>query len=131
MHKLIGEPAINVVGRQYIPGLILGGGAEFTLSEKISIELDAEFRTVIHALYEISFPVLVKLKQLFHSSFYLLGGGDLSYIIWAGSSWRFDYGVVFGGGIELKKLTPISYIEIRCHIRSIAFTLALVLAFSL
>ena len=172
-HKLAIEHEAQGVGLnsgwKYRPGFLLGGQAEFILSENISIELDGlyfqkrsahehwdsvnqENQISIYVLHEISFPVLVKFKHLFNSSFYILGGGEFAYIIAGSENGRFDYGAVFGGGIEVKKVIPIisfdlidygavfgggievkkvipiiSFIEIRCHIGYKADTIALVL----
>lgn len=123
-------------------GFLLGGGAEFTLSKNMSIELDGlyfqkssvfkcwhheEFRDCFCVLHEISFPVLVKFKHLFNSPFFLLGGGEFACVISEEGADKFDYGAVFGVGVEIKKI--ISSIEIRCHIGHKANTIALVLGF--
>lgn len=83
-------------------------------------------------LYKKGVGKLVKFKHLFRSSFYLFGGGEFAYVISPPRHSRLDYGdldygAVFGGGIELKKLTPLSFIEIRSHIGYKANTISLVL----
>ncbi|MFQ6052213.1 MAG: hypothetical protein ACE5K4_11050, partial [Candidatus Hydrothermarchaeota archaeon] len=114
----------------YGVGFLIGGGIEFTLSENLSIELDSlyfqkssvfeefiinteELQYPSYILHEVSFPVLIKFKHLFNSPFFLLGGGEFAF--GGGLGWGiFNYGAVFGVGIEIKKI--ISSMEMRYHI---------------
>ncbi|MFQ6070247.1 MAG: outer membrane beta-barrel protein [Candidatus Aminicenantales bacterium] len=137
---------VNLAPKSRI-GLLLGGGAEFNLSKNISFELnglyfqkrytqgiwdeEGEIQTIAFTFHEINLPLFVKFKRLFRSSFYLFGGGELAYIASGESSYKFDYGAVAGGGIELEKLIPLSSLEVRFRLGMNALTIAFILAFSL
>ncbi|MFQ6070498.1 MAG: outer membrane beta-barrel protein [Candidatus Aminicenantales bacterium] len=128
-------------------GFLLGGGAEFNLSKNISFELNGlyfqkrytqivdawteESRIIAFTVHEINLPILVKFKRLFRSPFYLFGGGELAYIASGALIYKFDYGAVAGGGIELERLIPFSSIEVRFRLGIKAITIAFILAFSL
>lgn len=86
-----------------------------------------------HILNVFSFPMLLKIKVLPDSSPYLLGGGEFSIVLSHDyklnhvgqvreeedikeSTNSFDYGLVFGGGYEIKMQVVSLFIEGRYHI---------------
>lgn len=123
-----------------VTGLLIGGGIEFNISKNIAIEIDAlyfqkgsiisvvrdEFQFIKwnYNLNVLSFPMLIKIKLRSGPSAYFLVGGELSLILThkkEGMSITenyktFDYGLIAGGGIEIKLKSSIVCLEGRYHI---------------
>ena len=116
-------------------GLLLGGGIEFNVSKNIAIEIDALYfqkGSIIKAngvldwnydLNVVSFPILIKIKLRSGPPAYFLGGGELSLILKherdgydiTEDTKTFDYGLVTGGGIEIKIKNSTVCLEGRYH----------------
>jgi len=120
-----------------VSGLLMGAGLEFNLSKNIAIEIDAlyfqkgsnikEVHEVFIWNYDLSvasIPILIKIKPLSSLSAYFLGGGELSIILThkqngisiTDGTETFDYGLVMGGGIEIKIKNNIVCLEGRYHL---------------
>lgn len=117
---------------KYKTGFLMGGGVEFSLIKKISIEIDAlffqkgsniEHRDLIYHIKSkenlnvISIPILLRIKSFNGSSPYILGGCELSLILpHEENTKNFDCGLVFGGGFEMKLSKVSLFIEGRYHL---------------
>jgi hypothetical protein len=111
---------------QFVAGILVGGGIEFSLSRTIALEVDGlffqkgtmiEFRygneVTGHPIYrmnELSFPAFLKIYLRPGTSPYLLGGGEIGFVLAHQSdphnyglvSQRTEYGLVFGAGFRQK-----------------------------
>ena len=132
---IVGDYEIN-----FISGLLIGGGIEFNVSKNIAIEIDAlffqkgsivsvaedefQFLKWDYGLNALSFPILIKIKLRSGPSAYFLGGGELSFILThkengnniSEDTETFDYGLIAGGGIEIKLKNSIVCLEGRYHL---------------
>ena len=132
--RIVGDYEINSV-----TGLLIGGGIEFNVSKNIAIEIDALYfqkGSIISAVKDeiqilkwnydlnaLSFPMLIKIKLRSGPSAYFLGGGELSLILThkidgmniTENYKTFDYGLIAGGGIEIKMKKSIVCLEGRYH----------------
>jgi hypothetical protein len=118
-------------------GFLFGAGFEFSISKNISIEIDElylqkgcdikfrespDFRWN-YTLNIFSIPVLLKIKPLSKPKVYILGGPEFSYILSHKENGRsitentkiFDFGIVLGGGFEIKMSNNSLFIEGRYH----------------
>lgn len=121
----------------FLAGLLIGGGIEFNISKNIAVEIDAlyfqkgslikadEVSASNYDLSELSFPILIKIKPSSGlPAYHLLGGGELSLILKhkvngtniTEDTKILDYGLVTGGGVEIKLKNSKVYIEGRYHI---------------
>jgi hypothetical protein len=120
---------------QFEAGLSVGGGIEFPLYQTIALEVDVLFFQKgsrieqrygdevighwIERMNELSFPVFLKIYLRPGSSPYLLGGGEVAFVLAKQSdpnnyglvSQRTEYGLVFGAGY--RKLIKGFYISIE------------------
>ena len=122
----------------FVTGLLIGGGIEFSISKSLALEIDALYfqkGSYIEVdgipgvgwnydLNSLSFPMLIKIKFRSGPSAYFLGGGELSLILThevngtniSEDTKTFDYGLVAGGGIEIKLKNSIVCLEGRYHL---------------
>jgi hypothetical protein len=121
----------------YKTGFLLGGGIEFSLSKNIFLEIDGLYLhkgsifvdksfniEAKYALKVISFPLLLRIKLLPRSTPYLLGGGEVSLILSHKENGsdimhftrKFDYGLVLGGGFEMRIPAFSPFIEGRYYL---------------
>jgi hypothetical protein len=120
---------------QFGAGVLVGGGIEFPLSRTIALEIDGLFFQkgtrielrywddvagyAIERMNELSFPAFLKIYLRPGTSPYLLGGGEIGFVLAHQSdphnyglvSQRTEYGLVFGAGFRQK--TGGSYINIE------------------
>ena len=118
-------------------GFCFGAGFEFSVSKNISIEIDElylqkgcdiKFREAPdvkwnYTLNIFSIPVLLKIKPLSKPKVYILGGPEFSHILSHKENGRsitentkiFDFGIVLGGGFEIKMSNNSLFIEARYH----------------
>jgi len=132
-------PTIGDYEIDYKTGLLMGVGVEFNVSKIIAFEIDALYfqkGSIIsvvedeiqvlkwdYDLNALSFPMLIKIKLRSGPSAYLLGGGELSLILthkidgmnFTENYETFDYGLIAGGGIEIKMKNSIVCLEGRYH----------------
>lgn len=119
-------------------GYLLGVGIEFSLSKILAIEVDSlyfqkgcsiYYREIpdmrwYYTLNTFSIPILLKIKLPSKPLAYILGGGEFSYILSHKEQGRditentkiFDYGLILGGGLEIKMSNNKLFIEGRYHI---------------
>lgn len=119
-------------------GFCFGAGVEFSISKNISIEIDElylqkgcdiKFREAPdvrwnYILNIFSIPVLLKIKPLSKPKVYILGGTEFSHILSHKENGRsitentkiFDFGIILGGGLEIKMPNNSLFIEGRYHI---------------
>ncbi len=129
-------PVVLDLKSNFLAGLLIGGGIEFDISKNVAIEIDALYfqkgSTIIadeviisnYDLSELSFPILIKIKPSSGLPAYLLGGGELSFILTheldgtniTEDAKTLDYGLVAGGGVEIKLKNSIVYLEGRYHL---------------
>jgi len=133
-------PIVGDYEIDYKTGLLMGVGVEFSVSKSIAFEIDAlyfqkgsiisvvvdewQFMKWNYDLNALSFPMLIKIKLRSGPSAYFLGGGELSFILThkrdgmniTENYKTFDYGLIAGGGIEIKLKNSIVYIEGRYHL---------------
>ncbi|MBC8358515.1 MAG: PorT family protein [Candidatus Aminicenantes bacterium] len=85
-----------------------------------------------YTLHLFSIPVILKIKFLPDSSPYILGGGEFSFVLTHRYTYIFngggdglnitentkylDYGLVFGGGFEIRSKAASLFIEVRYHL---------------
>jgi len=129
-------PVVLDLKSNFLAGLLIGGGIEFDISKNITVGIDALYfqkGSIIIAdeviisnydLNELSFPILIKIKPSSGFPAYLLGGGELSFIIThevdgtniTEDAKTLDYGLVTGGGVEIKLKNSTVYLEGRYHL---------------
>jgi len=128
--------------KNYKPGFLVGGGFEFSFSKKMAFEIDwlyfqkgcktkpccpaAKGITVPidDTLNVLSIPALLKIKFQPNSSPYVLSGGEFSIILShkmngediTEHTQNFDYGLVLGGGFDIKLREFTFFIEGRYHL---------------
>jgi len=117
---------------EYIRGLIIGVGAEFVLSENLSLEIDqlyfqkgsrVEAENLLYPfnfkLDVMSFPVLFKIRPPSGPPIYFLGGGEFSITLSHGGyteeTRMFEWGVVLGYGFDIKISEKLFCMEMRYH----------------
>lgn len=124
--------------KSYARGFCFGAGVEFSISKYFSIEIDElylqkgciiKFREAPglrwdYTLNIFSIPVLLKIKPLSKPHFYIIGGTEFSHILShkengsgiTESTKIFDFGLVSGGGLEIKMTNNVLFIEGRYHL---------------
>ncbi|MDH5466484.1 MAG: PorT family protein [Candidatus Aminicenantes bacterium] len=137
---------VDALGDEYrydinnVKGFIIGTGIELALASNISTEIDALFYqkgSIIvlplppapylewnYTLTVFSFPVLLKIRPLDEPPVYILCGGEFSFVASHKSNDKYitdvtkdiDYGVVAGGGFEIKMKNNSLFFEIRYHL---------------
>jgi hypothetical protein len=137
---------VDALGDEYrydinnVKGFIIGTGIELALASNISTEIDALFYqkgSIIilpippitsldwdYTLTVFSFPVLLKIRPLTGPPVYILCGGEFSFVASHKSDDTYiadvtkdiDYGVVAGGGFEIKMKNNSLFFEIRYHL---------------
>jgi hypothetical protein len=117
---LFSYQVINPPQSEYGAGLLAGGGIEFSLTRNITFEADALYIQkgskirledqgmvighLMERMSEISFPLLIKISLKPGTSPYIVGGGEIAFVLPKGPK-RIDYGLVVGVGFrkQLKK----------------------------
>ena len=131
------EPMISGVECNHRLGFLAGGGVEISLSPSVSLELDGlyfqkgcQVRFTGSGLkndYEldvVSGVALLRVGFLTGKSLYILGGGEFSFILSHQMNGldierdydKNDYGIILGGGYELKIAGMSFFVEGRYHI---------------
>ncbi len=109
---------------QLAAGVLVGGGIEFSLSRTVALEVDGLFvqkgsridlnywgEAIGHSIErmnELSFPAFLKIYLKPGTSPYLLGGGEVGFVLakapdpnnYGLASQRTEYGLVFGAGFR-------------------------------
>jgi hypothetical protein len=123
------------MSNERLPGVLLGGGIELPAGGVIA-ETDVVYmekknhyvsRNWDSTLSEISVPILLKVKTGRGTAPYVVGGGEVAYILsqkqvgpgaterWELETRRFDAGLVVGGGVEVELGTIGLEVEGRFH----------------
>jgi len=129
-------PMISGVESNHRLGFLAGGGLEISFAPSVSLELDGlyfqkgcQVRFMgsglenDYALNVVSGLALLKVSFLIGKSLYVLGGGEFSFILshqMEGLDIKddyddIDYGIVLGGGYELKIAGMSFFVEGRYH----------------
>lgn len=137
LSKYIVEPMISGVECNHRLGFLAGGGFEISLAPNVSLELEGLYFQKgcqvrftgsglenDYALDVVSGLALLKVSFLTGKSLYILGGGEFSYILshqMEGLDIKddyddIDYGIVLGGGYELKIAGISFFVEGRYHL---------------
>jgi len=136
LSKYIVEPMISGVECNHRLGFLAGGGFEISFAPGVSLELDGLYFQKgcqvrftgsglenDYALNVVSGLALLRVSFLTGKSLYILGGGEFSFILSHQMDGfnirddydRYDYGIVLGGGYELKIAGMSFFVEGRYH----------------